>query len=50
MNSKKEEVVDLTLTDEDDIYSVASACLLEPRKRRATTIDLTIVADEAQSR
>ena len=50
MNSKKEEVVDLTLSDEDVIYSVASACPLEPRKRCATTIDLTIVADEVQSR
>ena len=50
MNSKKEEVVDLNFTYEDDVYSVASDCPLEPRKRCVTKIDLTIVADEVQSR
>ena len=50
MNGKKEEVVDLTLSDEDDVYSVASAFPLEPRKRCATTFDLTLVSDEVQSR
>ena len=50
MNSKKEEVVDLTLSDEEDIYSVASVRRLETRKRGATTFDLTLVSDEVQSR